>query len=692
MKSPLSNGNVRAASLALLLFVYSILLLATFSIHYTETIRRITVERIFDESLVGSISGDALASIGLALVFVVLAFRSTRLLAISIALFVAGIVSFVAGYEQELAIAGLVTVPFLAALFLAAEILRRRNTGQPSARPSVLAPLLNLDGRVVAASFLAIIIIIEIGALARWISYPALPTEIYSDPSWRLAELESALFHSMALLSPAFLALIAFSFLYRWFIMDVLKRTHSFLLSRLNLGGSKSAALSPENLNLGGRHSAGNGRTAEIDSELHRKKSSLIIRQETVGNRVTAKLQHRAILAAALVIAPLLMVYPHLPGVNPSGIGVSTDEQYYMNWISKMRLEQNDGGSGVSAFTINRGDRPLTLLLIAAVADLTALPDITVIRYLPVALAPMLVFASYMLVRLTLPSKADNSTKTFAALAGLVAAFSPQIIVGEYAGLLANWLALIPSYFALYVLIKCWESRNRRRLVLSSVGLFGILLLVMLIHLYIWSQMLVVAVMFIGISYAFSRKKVPFAKLKVGLLLLVIGGAVAVDYARSAYFGTLSVTSSNSAITRNILPGQESASRWDQLYFILTKYVGGFLSNPVLFLLALIWVAARVDLTRGLDRAMIAMLFLIAFPLLIGTVEFQTRVIYNTPVQIPAVLALYSFAGHGRHDLARTLLILAVILVMATYGIRAMANLYLELPPGAVLDRQFLLP
>ncbi|HLG37787.1 MAG TPA: hypothetical protein VI338_06595, partial [Nitrososphaera sp.] len=58
----LSRRNLRAASLALLLFLYPIVALSYFSINYTETIHRITMRQNFDVSLFGSLEGDSLAA------------------------------------------------------------------------------------------------------------------------------------------------------------------------------------------------------------------------------------------------------------------------------------------------------------------------------------------------------------------------------------------------------------------------------------------------------------------------------------------------------------------------------------------------------------------------------------------------------------------------------------------------------
>jgi hypothetical protein len=595
------------------------------------------------------------------------------------------VAAFVGGYEA-LVIVGLATVPLVASVLLAAT-LSRREREKP---PSLLTVLANVNGSKVAAVLLGIIIIIEIGALARWISYPASDTEIYGDPSWMLAELESALFHSFGLLSPVLVSLIAFSFFFKWFMPDLLRKVTDIVAPQHSIGKGKVAPLNKV------RHNVDHvNETIKRETEVLERDKSLVVRRTPLKSTTTTELVPKAILIAALVVSPLLMIYPHLPGVNPSGGGVSVDELYYMNWMSQLRLVQDEGPLSViaSVFIINNGDRPFTLLLIKTIADLTASEDIMVIRYLPVALAPMLVMANYGLIRLALKSRQDQrSVKLFASIGAMVAAFAPQIVVGEYAGLLANWLALIPAYFALYLLIRCWESKDRRQAIMYSAGLFGIMMLILLIHLYTWSHLLAVALVFVILSYAFSRRTSVSPKTKVLVILLVICSTFAVDYGRSLYFSTPSATSADSAITKNIQPTGQGMSRWDQLYFTLGAFVGGYLSNPMLFLMALFWVVAKADFAQGLDRVMLAMLFMLAPPVLFGTVEFQTRVLFNTMIQIPALLAIYSFSSRSRNGLLRTMLIVAVIAVMATYGIRAMANLYLELPEGIGLETEFLLP
>ena len=93
---------------------------------------------------------------------------------------------------------------------------------------------------------------------------------------------------------------------------------------------------------------------------------------------------------------------------------------------------------------------------------------------------------------------------------------------------------------------------------------------------------------------------------------------------------------------------------------------------------------------------MLSTIFILAAPVAIGSTEFQTRVLFNIPLHLVAALSLI-FAierlGKDRANAALSiLLVIALILVLATYALRALANMPLELPPGYELEREFLLP
>jgi hypothetical protein len=481
--------------------------------------------------------------------------------------------------------------------------------------------------------------------------------------------------------------LLAFSFFYKWYILDSLRKIAKAVAPQKNPPivshqGTKPVERKPN----------------VVDTAIRSRSSSLVMTYAST-NTLTSTHLHRGLLAMALVVAPLLMIYPHLPGINPGGEGVSTDEQYYTGWMSLLResISASDGSLAqilVSAFSINDGDRPLTLLAVLAISNLANVPDLMVIRFLPVALAPALVASNYFLLRRTLSAKqfGANRVKVFAAIGAVLAIFSPQIVVGEYAGLLANWIALTVAYLAFYLTIRGWESADRTNMLLSFGALFVILLATMLIHLYTWAHLLAVIVLFAGLAYILSRSAVAEPKIKILLMISVVLASFAVDYGKSMYFDTPAAAEGDSALASN-MEAHDPASRWDRLYVTLGSYVGGFLSNPAIFLLALVWIVRSKS--SGLSILMLSMIFMLSVPVAIGSVEFQTRVLYNTPIHIVAVMALMWTGGKlGRQNEDRylqKLLIVSMIFVMATYALRAMANLPLELPDGYQLERDFLL-
>jgi hypothetical protein len=640
------------------------------------------VRQAFDVSLFGSIEIDSLVAIGLGLLFLAL---SSRLKVSKVAfslLFAAALGSYFFS-QSQVVLGALAIMPAISALLIAGAIADRKKPMQSGAKR------LPFDGKRVAAMFLGIVIIIEVGALARWIAYPFYPSELYSDLSWKFAELESALFHSLGMLSPVFVVLLAFSFLYRWWILDGLRKV-ARAMGLVSKDAVKSENVAPKRPETPPKK--------VIETPVHGKGSSLIVTQ-TAATTLTSKHLHRGLLALAMVVAPLLMVYPHLPGINPGGEGVSTDEKYYTNWMIELRTRLNDtNGTWIDifseAFTIANGTRPLALLAILTIATITGITDLLVIRFMPVVLAPALVAVNYFLLRNTLNINqfGINRVRVFAAIGAVLAIFSPQIVVGEYAGLLANWMAIIIAYLAFYLIIRIWEARSFNRSAMLFAILFMALVLTMTVHVYTWTHVLVVIVLFAGLSYVLSRSSVYHPKMKLMLLMAAVLGTFALDYVKSSYFSTPFAAESDSPLASNI-QAHDTSGKWDRLQHTMSAYVGGFLSNPALFLLGLVWVIrAR---SSGLSILMLSMLFIFAVPAAIGSVEFQTRVIYNTPIHIAATLALMWTGGtlpRNAHDKnLQKLLIVGTILISATFALRAMASLALQLPPGYELETDFLL-
>jgi hypothetical protein len=687
--------NLKAASLSALLFVYLVLLLSTSSVKYFETSHRVTVQRVFDETLFGSPSADAIVAVGLLMLFVVASVPSRKVIAASTAFFAAGLAAAQFGFDQAVLVLGLATVPVVAVLFTAKAFLRSRFRG---ARPNLLSKL-DLDGKRIALIFLIILTAIELGALVRWMSYPVFTTEVYSDPSWRLAELESGLFHIFGLLSPVLLVLMVFSFLYKDFVSGVIRK--------LVPGGSKAYSGEPEQL----------AENTELPGSIEAKNPDLTRGSRTSGTThlVVSKptrLSYRhktgelAVLLAAMLISVLVMIYAYLPGVNQTGSGISVDERHYLRWLEELEVLRQEGASPgeiISAvFAVNGGDRPLNVLFMLFLADTTGLSGATIVRFLPVLLAPALVASSYLLVRLVRPAVLVEAIRgrkgIVASTVAMAAALSPQIVVGLYAGILANWLALIPSLFSIVVAVRISEyAKSReldwRKLSASAAVLLALLTLANLFHVYTWGYLVLALGLFTILSFVVMRKSGSVNRhilLKVSVVLgCVIVASVAADYAKSSLFSVTSGLSQESILAGNTLSPTNFLSRWEALDFTFSSYVGGFLSNPVIMALALLWVF-RSSYQKAFDRLLLSMIFLLAIPILFGSSDIQARVFYVVPLFIPALLSLNSLRqqNNGTFFLA----ISALAISMAVYALRAITNMDLVLPEGYEIEEPFLIP
>jgi hypothetical protein len=694
----LSTRNLKAISLASLLFVYLVLALSFFSVSYTETIHRVTMTRTFEQSIFGSEMGDSLAAIGFALLFLSLDFPATRLRLASCTVFGISILGLVMGSEYLL-FGGLVTIPLLAGLLVARTLSRKRRNSSINSRS-------RLDVKRVATAFLIILIILEVGALSRWIVHPALPSEIYGDPTWKFTQLESALFHSFGSLSPVMVILLTFSFLYKNYIVGLIRKPigdhekdgekSSRQDTHLECAEKKNIEYYPADYRLGSNNNIEGSSIGGVSPIVIHRPSKVSHKPST---------SEWAILLGAITASIVITLYPHLPGVNESGAGISTDERSYMKWLADLRVVQSEASWGVvsAAFNINDGDRPLSLLLMLFLGDLSGLPDATIVRFLPAFLAPCLVLVSYFLVRHGyLIAKSQTSSKKrkriIAAVIAIAAAISPQIIVGLYAGFLANWLALIPAILAMLFAVRIFDEAERdqggnkwKHIVVFSVCLFAALTLAMLFHVYTWGYLVLVVLLFTFISYLFLRKSRTVRKkelLKViAILVSVIIASILADYAKSSYFGISSGFSRDSFLAGRSFDLGNFNSRLETLDFTLKVYVGGFISNPVILMLAVVW-AIKTSYLRAFDRLMFSTIFILSIPILFGTTVIQARMLYVVPLYIPAFMTLLNTPERENRAILYSLV--AIVLSLAVSALRATANLYLVVPGGLELEEPFL--
>jgi hypothetical protein len=256
----------------------------------------------------------------------------------------------------------------------------------------------------------------------------------------------------------------------------------------------------------------------------------------------------------------------------------------------------------------------------------------------------------------------ERNTEVIAAIVAMAAALSPQIVVGLYGGLLANWLALIPAFPAILFAIRISEEMGRTKKTISwkRVWIYApcflvTLTLTMLFHIYTWGFVILVSLLFTLLSY-FSMRKAHMANrldsLKlVAVLVGIIIASIATDIAKSSLSSVSSGLAADSFLASRSFELGNYNARWEILGFTLEAYVGGFL-YPGVMMLALLWVF-KGSYMRGFERIIFSMLFVLTVPLLFGTTVIQARLLYVVPLFVPAILSLYNVRGD--RDLACTI-------------------------------------
>ncbi len=684
--------KARAASLAALFFLYPVLVLNLWKVPYFETIHRLTAAQTFNASIFGSPNNDSIAILVLFFTFFAFSARSRLYVAMCTFSAIAILSIFFSSYFEPVRLAAATaTLPLLISFLGFLWIAGRRPRLIKGIVSHIPVCSLTIDAKRVAIYYMAIIIALETLALARWILYPLYPTEIYGDTSWAAVKVETSLFRTFALLSPVFITLVAFSFLYRNYISLLLQR--AFYL----LEGHPKGLIVTSPPAISGPAEGPKQQETSMQQTAQPKSQHL-------SQILSKKMDYRYCLLAAVVVSVLLVAYPHLPGINPDQHGVSTDEQYYLSWVTHLRSEANNPVQLLhNAFVLNNGDRPLTLLLLISLANLTGLHDLTIIRFFPLLLAPALVIACYVFVRSSFLANSTHTTmmaaqkKRLATVIGFTTIFSPPIVVGMYAGLLANWLAIIAGFFALLFLTRLWERPTTLRLsivLLNASYLAGIMTLIMLLHAYSFWYFSAVFGIFVLVSFLYSRNQARKTVLKACIILMALVPGILLDFSKPLFSDISPGLETQGGMVQKQFSLSNFNVRLENLSETAQTYVGGYLAAPVIWLLTLAWIPKSRS-TATLDRLILSMLFIMAIPLLFGSVEFQTRIIYNMPMQIPAALALLNYKHDNALNLCTTerrLVIVAALVILANYAMSAMANLYLVLPDGYGTSTPILLP
>jgi hypothetical protein len=362
-----------------------------------------------------------------------------------------------------------------------------------------------------------------------------------------------------------------------------------------------------------------------------------------------------------MILSIAIALIPHHPAVNKDNQQIGVDTDYYIQWVNPL-IDSHDYKQFLQHAFITQsvGDRPLTLIFLFTIAKVTNANLFFIIEHLPVILGPALVLVIYFLTRQL------TSNDTASLFSSFLTAISFQPLIGIYAGIYANWFALIIGYLSFVFLFRSLKRpvENNK----SDLIIFGTLLILLLFsHLYTWSILVIISAIFLFTMLKLKR----YSRRNIMLLLLIVLSCVVVDLFKTIAIGSAGGFEKDIEVAQVTGIGPEQFSqRFSNLMITIYTYVGGQFSNFIIFGLGLYWLL-RSNLADASTIFLIICLSVGLFPFLLGNYIIQVRVFYDIPFQIPAAIALSSIWRRT----AIPVLPICIFLLNAT--IMAVSNFYL---------------
>jgi len=313
------------------------------------------------------------------------------------------------------------------------------------------------------------------------------------------------------------------------------------------------------------------------------------------------------------------------------GYPLGDDSKYYSLILRRMDFD---------ALTVFSTERPFFFLGLYAVEKVLGLEPPLLLQLVPIALAAILVAATYCFTRFV------TRSEKVAALAALFASVSPHVTVGTEYFIVANWFGIPLMMFFLYGFFRSSTSRSIPWALLT-VALSG---LTLGIHYFSWLFMILIALAHILLGVAENRGRswrdeAPSILVLLGciapvlpalVLIYVMGGGLLASLQLVEHMIGLYLVQATPMNFVNFI------MNWDRVY----SYFGReHYAVPLLLLLALIGFAQLTALRSDRGRLVKSWLMLSSLGILMVYYNEWWRFLYMIPFEILAALGLAAIFG-----------------------------------------------
>ena len=360
-----------------------------------------------------------------------------------------------------------------------------------------------------------------------------------------------------------------------------------------------------------------------------------------------------------MLLSIILVLIPHQPIINNDNQQIGVDTHYYVDWVGALTHSSSPQDLLYQAFVAqNGGDRPITLIFLLALNKIVPSNLVDTIEYVPLILAPALIFVVYLLTREL------TSNEVTSLFASFLTAVSFQTLIGIYAGFYSNWFAIIIGYLSFIFLLKFLKKSSILTLSLYTVSI----MLLVFAHVYTWSVFLIVTTIFLAVMLKLNY----YSRKNIILLLSILFVSIIVDIAKLAIIG------SSSGIVKDVLIAggggiglKEFALRWNNLIDIVQNWYGTQFSNFIILTLGVFWLWFS-NFKRQVNIFIVIFLSIGLATLFFGSALVQGRILYDIPFQIPAALSL----TYIKKQPGGTLVFLAICILLVSISIRTVMNFH----------------
>jgi len=355
-----------------------------------------------------------------------------------------------------------------------------------------------------------------------------------------------------------------------------------------------------------------------------------------------------------MLLSVFMALFPHQSFINGENEIVGADSVAYVGWLNSIRADEQGEFLNNAFVAPNSEDRPFSLILFSGVLKIFPDSPSYVIDHLPIILSPLLVLAVFFLTREL------TSNDTISLLASFLTAVSFHTLIGIYAGLYSNLLALIFGYFSIVFVLRFLKKPSKINYLPFCVFLF----LMMLSHIYTWTILTLLISIFLIVTWRLKM----FERKTIALVFLIILASVAFDVGKSTI-------TEHSGIARDLGLGLNQSSFenlfsiWPNISQTSLVYAGGIFGNFLILSLCIYWLL-RSNF-REIPNLFIAIFLSIGMlPILFGGEIIQSRVLFNIPFQIPAAIGLFYLANQKKGNW----LVLGICIWILVVSLQAITN------------------